>query len=306
MTPHQLRWLLILVTGLFVLSGANCPHMVRQYTNPQPRVLSASPSLEQVIEVVNRNSSQIQSFWTNRASLSGSGFPSLSASIAFQRPQRFRLQAGTGFGPEIDLGSNDQLFWFWVKRNQPAVFFCRHDQFAGSEAQRATPFEPQWLIEALGVVEFDRNLPHQMTLQANDRIRIDTTRDTPEGPVAKVTIVDGSQGWVLEQYVYDVRRRLVASAIASGHRRDPMTNLVMPASVQITSPQAQLSLRIDLGNVEINRLTDDRPALWSMPSIAGATAVNMGDPNFHLPEPQPAMTTTRRGAPPAGWQRSGR
>ena len=71
----QLRWLLLIVTGLFALSGASCPQMLRQYTNPLPRVLPPSPTLEQVIEVVNRNSSQIHSFSTNHASISGTGFP---------------------------------------------------------------------------------------------------------------------------------------------------------------------------------------------------------------------------------------
>ena len=69
------RWLLLLCTGLLALSGASCPQMLQQYTNPLPRVLPPSPTLEQVIEVVNRNNSQIQSFSTNRASLSGPGFP---------------------------------------------------------------------------------------------------------------------------------------------------------------------------------------------------------------------------------------
>jgi hypothetical protein len=298
MTRYQSRCLLLLVTGLFALSGASCPQTLRQYTNPLPRVLPASPNLEQVIDVVNRNSAGIESFTTNRASISGAGFPSLTASIAFQRARRFRLQAGTGFGAELDLGSNDDLFWFWVKRNQPpGVYFCRHDQFAASQARQMTPFEPQWLIEALGVVEFDRSLPHKMTLLPKDRIRIDTIRNTPEGPVAKVTIVDGSQGWVLEQHVYDVRGRLAARSIASGHRRDPMTNLVMPAVVQIESPQAQVSLRIDLGNVEINRLSNDRPALWQMPSIPGTPLVDMGDPNFRLPGSATPVTAHRQPSP---------
>jgi hypothetical protein len=300
MTKYQIRWLLLLVVGLFGLSGASCPRMVQQYTNPLPRLLPASPTVEQVIEVVNRNSSAIQSFSTSRASLSGSGFPSLTASIAFQRQRRFRLQAGTGFGAEVDLGSNDDLFWFWVKRSDsPAVYFCRHDQFASSPARRMTPFEPQWLIEALGVVELDGSLPQHIKVEPNDRIRIDTIRNTPEGAVAKVTVVDGSQGWVLEQYVYDVNQRLVAKATASGHRRDPLSGLVMPTIVEIESPQAQVRMRIDLGNVEINRLTDDRPTLWTMPTFPNTPQVNIGDPSFRLPDAQPA-TATRRSPPPAG------
>jgi hypothetical protein len=162
-----------------------------------------------------------------------------------------------------------------------------------------TPFEPRWLIEALGVVQFDTGLPNHLTVLPNDRLRIDTDRDTPEGPMKKITIIDGSQGWVLEQYLYDAHRRLVARSIASGHRQDPLSGLVMPTVVQIDSPAAKLSLRIDLGNVEINRLSGDRTALWTMPSVPGAPAVDIGDPNFQFPSP-PLAATTRR---PAGRQR---
>jgi hypothetical protein len=304
MTKYQLRLLLLLTVGLFALSGASCPRIMQQYTNPLPRVLPASPTLEQVIEVVNKNSSQIQSFSTNRASISGAGFPTLTTSIAFERPQKFRMMATSFVGTELDLGSNDELFWFWVKRNQPpAVYYCRHDRFAASQTRQMMPFEPRGLIEALGVVEFDCGLPHQMTPLANDRLRIDTIRDTPEGPVKKITIVDGSQGWVLEQYLYDARRRLVAKSVASGHRRDPLSGLVMPTVVQLDCPPAQLSMRIDLGNVEINRLSGDRVALWSMPSIPGTPAVDMGDPNFQFPSPPATAATTRRSAMPGNRQR---
>ena len=53
-------------------------------------------------------------------------------------PRRVRLQAETSAtGPEVDLGSNEEVFWFWVNRNEPpAVYFDRHSQRAGSAAQK--------------------------------------------------------------------------------------------------------------------------------------------------------------------------
>jgi hypothetical protein len=239
--------------------------------------LPPNPTVEQVVEVVNRNSSQIQSFSTNQASISGTGFPSLGASVAFQRQKRFRLRAGTGLtGTEVDLGSNDDLFWFWLRRNQPpALYYCRHNQFASLATSQAIPFEPRWLVEALGVSELDPGLPHQLTTLPNDRLRIDTIRDTPEGPVKKITILDGSQGWVLEQYIFDPQRRLLASSVASEHRRDPLSGLVMPRVVAIHCPPAQFSMRIDLGNIEINRLSGDPASLWSMPNYPGASLVDL-------------------------------
>jgi len=282
--------------------------MLQQYANPLPRVLPPSPTLEQVVEAVNRNSSQINSFSTNQASLSGPGFPSLGASVAFERQRRFRLRAGTGLtGTELDLGSNDELFWFWMHRNQPpAVYFCRHEQFATSPARQTTPFDPGWLIEALGVVAFDPGLPHQLTVLPNDRVRIDTIRNTPEGPVTKITIVDGSQGWVLEQHLFDVQRRLVASSVASQHRRDPLSGLIMPKVVSINCPLAQFAMRIDLGNVEINRVAGDPATLWSMPSYPGAPPVDIGDPRFQpIAAPAPVASSAQRPPPQVARPRPG-
>ena len=121
--------------------------------------------------------------------------------------------------------------------------------------------------------------------------------------MTKVTIIDGSQGWILEQHLYDARRRLLAKSVASGHRRDPLTSLVMPTVVEINCPPAQLAMRIDLGNVEINRLSGDPAALWSMPSYPNAPLVDMADPKSWPPaSPAQAAATTRRTAPPPEWR----
>ncbi len=280
--------------------------MLQRYTNPLPRVLPPSPTLEQVIATVNGNSSQIQSFVSTRASIGGSGFPSLPANIAFERPRRFRLRAGGITGTELDLGSNDELFWFWLKRNQPpAMYFCRHDQFAASPARQAIPFEPGWLIEALGVAEIDPALPHQgPTLLPNDRLRVDTILNTPEGPATKVMILDGSQGWILEQYLYDSRRQLLASSIASQHRIDPLTGRVMPRVVTIRCPPAQLTMRIDLGNVEINRAPGDPASLWTMPSYPNVPLVDLADPrNFPSSGAAPVAASNQRPLPASNWPR---
>ena len=95
MDGYRCGLLTLVVVGLLGLSGAGCPQMFTQHTTPAPRVLSGSPSLEQVIQAVNRNSTQIQSYSTNSATLSGAGWPTLRANIAFQRPRMFRLRAET-------------------------------------------------------------------------------------------------------------------------------------------------------------------------------------------------------------------
>jgi hypothetical protein len=286
-TPRR-QWLFLIAAGLFCLSGANCRE-TWPYA-PPPRILPPSPTLQQVVEAVNNNNGRIQSFTSNRASVSGPGFPSLRASVAFQRTLKFRLRAETGLtGAEFDLGSNDELFWFWLRRGDPpAVYFCRHDRLAACQARQLLPIKPQWLIEALGVCELNPALPHQGPYQLpNDRLQICTALDSPDGPLTKTTIIDAGQGWILEQHWFDSRRQLLASAYSSRHRCDPLSGLYMPGEVRIICPAAQFDMTIDLGQPEINRVAEQPPGLWTMPVLPGVPAVDISDPNFAPPASPP-------------------
>ncbi len=289
---HRSWLLLLLVVGLFALSGASCPNMLRPQAPPLPRALPPSPTLDQLIQVVNGNNSRIQCFYTGHATLSGQGIPALSTRIAFWRPRFFRLYASDLTGGEVDLGSNPDLFWYWVRRAQPPwIYYCRHDQFANSPARHTIPVQPDWLIEALGVSEIDPGLPHQgpFPLQG-DRLELRTIRESPDGPVTKVTIFDAAQGWILEQHILNAQGIPLASAVASQHRRDPLSGLVMPGVVVVNCPTAQFSIRIDLGPVEINRLAGNTTELWKMPQIPGTPAVNLANPNIQpLASQQPAI-----------------
>lgn len=286
MDGHRSCLLLLVLTGLLGLSGASCPNMVQPWQPMAPPVLPTTASLQQIIQVVNQNNSQIQSYSANQARLSGSGFPTLRANLAFERPQRFRLRAETGLtGPELDLGSNDQLFWFWVKRDPnrqpPGIYYCRHDQFAASPARQMIPIDPALLIEALGTAEIDPSLSYQGPFfsPTGDRVEIRSVHETATGPVTKAMVIDAQKGWVVEQSVFDAQGRLLAKSTASRHRRDPLTNLVMPSVVEIVSPPAQFSLHLDLGNVQINRLSGNPAELWTMPYYAGSPMVDLCNPN---------------------------
>jgi len=283
---------------LVAAGGAGCPRMMGQYSN-MPRMLPPQPSLEQVIAVVNRNSDQIQSFSTDQASISVTGAPTLRASVAMERPARFRLQADTALtpGPEFDLGSNEEMFWFWFRGDpQQAVYYCRHDQFAQSAARDAIPIAPAELIDALGLARFDPALPHQgPVLRPDGRLEIRTIRETDEGPVTRITWVNPG-GWIVGQFFYDAQGQLALQTVASGHRRDPLSGLVMPTVVDVFCPPSKLRpspfrMRINLGNVAINAPSATRPERWQMPSYEGSRFVDLGDPNVRF---EPAPVAGRR------------
>ncbi len=290
---------LLLPSLLALLAGqGGCAWLHGMYglREPPPQVLPPGAGLEQVIAAVNRNNSQIQSLNSESATLASPHAPTLTAKFAYQRPCFFRLKARTEWtGDEVDLGSNAQLFWFWVKRNvPPALYYCRYDQFAASQARRMIPIEPSWLMEALGTLEIDPNLHHDGPYpdpNNHNRIWIRTLLNTPDGPNKKVTFIDPVSAWVLEQQVYDAQDRLRARSIAESYKRNSRTGLYVPTAVTVECPAFNFSMRIDLGDVQVNQPLPNPAALWAIPVIPGYRMVDLGNPSEFY---GPPATAARR------------
>ena len=109
---------LLIWGGLFAASGATCPKRGDSGGVLPPEAFAAPPTLEQVVQAVNANSAPVRQLQAEGATLSVQGLPSLRANLVMERPRRFRLVGSLlgVTGPEIDLGSNDELLWMWVKR----------------------------------------------------------------------------------------------------------------------------------------------------------------------------------------------
>ena len=279
---------LLAVAGLvFAASGASCPQLLQQYTQQIPRALPDNATLAQVVDVVNNNAGRIENLYTSHGSISVPGMPSLRALIAYQRQRNFRLRADTAFtGAEVDVGSNEQLFWYWIKRNQPpAFFYCQHDQFAASQARQVLPIEPAWLIRALGVVSFEPGVVHEGPIPVSaGRLEVRTPPLLPGGNT-RVTVIDASRGVVLEEHVYDPHGTRLATALLSRHRRDGTTGITLPRHVDLHLPAARLEIGLDLNNLQVNTLNANQADLFAKPAYPGYAEVNLADPNLRLIEP---------------------
>jgi len=306
------RLLFLLV--VFSASGATCQRSL--VTNPfgtpgpiAPEVLAEGASREQIIAAVNQNSAKIQSLSVTGASITIPdvfGLPLLNGNIAAERPGRFRLTAGTSItGQEIDLGSNDELFWMWARRNQPpAVYSCRHDQFANSAIRQMMPVEPAWLLAALGMVElnptqvFDGPLP-----RGDGTVELRSHMPSVAGTLQRVTVIDARRAWVVEQHVYDqTGTTLLASAVAESHRYYPVEQVSLPGRISLRLPSANLAMTIDLGSVQINQLAGDRQQLFSLPSFQGYPQHDLGGTPVAMPIPgRPIASPAASGVAPTAY-----
>lgn len=277
-----------IVCGIVLAAGGSqCIRRdVNNYYSYGPRVLTQTPTGTDIMQAVNRNTALIRSLYTTDASLDAAGAPSLRANIAMERPRRLRLRAETALtGAELDLGSNDERFWFWLRRNQPpTLYHCRHDQFAASSARQLLPVNPEWLLDAVGMVTFDPAGQHsapQKTRAGDWEIR--STVNGPTGPMSKTTVVDEAHGFVLEQHLYDERNTLIASALTSKHWRDPGSGAVVPQQIDINWPSTKFSLRLDVRKWVVNSIPADPTQLFTMPTYPGWAVVDLADPSLRMP-----------------------
>lgn len=308
---------LFMAAVLTAATGAQCNRRdVGGYTSYGPRVLTQNPSLGDVVKVVNDNSAKIRSLYTTDATLTVTGAPSLRANLALERQKKLRLRAETALtGAELDLGSNDDLFWFWVKRNPPpTIYYCRHSQYAQSAAKQVLPIEPEWLFDALGLAWFDPNLQHSSPVRnAQGRLEVTTTMPGPNGNKTKKTVIDEARGWVIEQHLFDERGTLIATAVTNRHTMDPATGAIVPQEIVVSSPANQFQMKLDVKQWTVNQLAADPAQLFAMPNVPGWSVVDLADPRmqFGAPAaqvPPPAATgdgLTPLTAQPTSWNAAG-
>ena len=191
-------------------------------------------------------------------------------------------------GAEIDLGSNDELLWMWVRRApQPAIYYARHEQFHLSPATQMLPIDPAWLTEALGVAYLDPLAQHEGPFQTGDRrLEIRSRVFSPQGEMSRMTLVDDKYGFVVEQRVHDPAGRLIAVARASEHRHYPEVRVTLPHRVQVTLPPAQMAITFEVPRYTINQLSGDPVNIFAMPQMNGYPLIDLADPRLLAPTGQ--------------------
>ena len=272
------RTLLATLLGLLLFAGASCPRRVVPTGPVAPIVFQATPTTAQIIQVVNQNTQRIAQLQTTDATLDVVGAPSLRASLAMERPQRFRMIARTGItGDEVDVGSNDEYFWFWARRaSPPAVYYARHDQTYDPRVQSVMPIAPHWLVEAMGLVWLDPNRTYEGPFpRGPNQLELRYVEPTPYGSVTKLLVIDAQRGQISHLAVYGPNGQLMAAANCSNFQYDPVSLAWLPRQIDVQLPEAETQLTLTVDNYIINQLQADPAQLFSMPSIPGAPPVNL-------------------------------
>lgn len=273
----------VLFSGCLAVSWPGRPTVAQS-----PVRFAKKPTLEEAVAAINANGRPIENIQTQAATISSPGLPTLRANLSLAPARQMRLQAGlTGVsGTDLDLGSNDELFWMWSRWMQPpAIFYARHEAYRQSPARQILPIEPHWFIEALGVMQLDpANRVTGPHVPRPGHLELRLSLPSPVGEMTKIIVLDDRYGLILQQNVYDERGQLIATADLSQHRYYPDLNVSLPLLVEMRLPPAQLAFRLEVGDYYLNRLIEDPAQRFAMPDT-GAPKVDLADPRFRLMAP---------------------
>ena len=241
-------------------------------------------SLAEITAAINRNSMAIRNMSTENGQIMAPGIliPPQTR-LTFERPKRLRIQSSVAMsGQELDFGSNDMLFWIWNRRlPEKEMYFCRHDQFPTCPVRNLVPIEPDWIIEAIGIVEFLPTDLHEGPVQTEDgHLAIISRRQTATGQFVKRTVIDAKTAWVLRQEMYSPQNELVALAISSDHRYDNNTGVHYARRVEVKFQGSKGKVILDLGTPTFNTTMPFNSAMFQMPNFDGFRAVDICGPEF--------------------------
>ncbi len=278
---RQTRTLFILLGLVFTTGGATCiPKRPISEFQP-PNVFTTPPEIHQIAEVLNR-SRAIQQLQSNAVSIRVPGVPALSARMVWERPRRFRMTGGLSrmTGTDFDLGSNDEVFWMATRHGpSPTLYFARHDLFATQMERQILPVSPEWLIEALGIIELDPSTVIGVpSIQADGQMEIESTLASPIGQYRRTIYVDPKSAVVRRVLLRDPTGRLLATSSLSDHQYYSSIQSSLPRRIQaqlIPTGSPPMDMQIDVGFYTINDNQGQDPERWSPPDVAGYTVYDL-------------------------------
>jgi hypothetical protein len=291
-----LRLTVMLLVCVSLTGSTGCTRGVLWRTK-EPGLAPVDPPLgpdataEEILARVNKNAyseyspNGLRAYRSDSVTVRMSGVPAaMRASLVVEAPRNLRLRVAhpvTG-GEAVDLGSNDEKFWVWIKESpQQNVITCSHDHVAAAAkvCPLPLPFRPDWLMEVLGVTPISGSGYEVRRTNAKSPIveLVSVQRTPDQQPIRRIVKVDTVHGVVLEHRVETLEGTKIAKAVLFRHFRDPSTELILPRQINIDWPidGQPLALSLEFNAIDFNTQPES-VAMWTPPQMADYPELDIG------------------------------
>jgi len=256
--------------------------------DPLPVVFNRTPTQAELVQHITNNNSKFRQLSSDLV-VSLDGTPKLRGTMQLELPRQMRIKAGVIGMSGVDVGSNDENFWVWTKvrlpNQKPAIFHASHEGFknANSSVRQAIPLEPVWLLEGLGLIQFEQTDVHRgPSVTPEGHLRLTSFRQTPRGINARVVLVHAKHGTVLQQALYvsqnsNSQYKLIAYTDSMDYKYFPKQGTSLPEKIEMHLFQngQQAKMIIEASDFQFNSLYGDPYQMWAMPTPQGVQAIDL-------------------------------
>jgi hypothetical protein len=261
------------ILGFSVLLASGCtPQRIINDRPPPQGPETPPPTAAALVEYMNQNAERIkegQAVQSTRVSINcsqGRQSVGLEGMMVCQYPRNFRLKANLLGQPGADVGSNNDEFWYWIsKADPPYVFHCSHADLQQGKVRRLPfPFQPDMVVNALGLAHYDDKKNYEVKVGANHRtIELIEEATSPQGePIRKVTVFNRNQvqapnPQVIAHVLRDPQGKEICTATISEVVVNQQTGAILPTKVQLSWPGEKLKMNMQMYDLQVVTVTPE-------------------------------------------------
>jgi hypothetical protein len=238
---------------------------VRDQPSVPPALPDQKANVPALVNYLNLNARKVQSVRAKvdmDCKAEGRAF-GLSGAMACQKPRDFRLRGSVLGKPAVDIGSNNDEFWYWISQaTPPYVYHCSYRDLATGKVPVPFPFQPEMVMAAMGIAEYDDKAKYELREHTKPAVlELVQEATSPSGqPVKRITIFNryavqrAGEPQVLAHVLQDANGKLICRATVQKVMADPRSGATVPTKVKLEWPEQRLEMTMMLTDVQANVL----------------------------------------------------
>jgi hypothetical protein len=268
----------------------------------QARPLPENVDAATLVRSLNDTAAHLQSLQASDLTIDareGNQPVGLTGIMNCQKSKNFRLVAYVLGSQAVDMGSNDQEFWYWIsKADPPYLVHCSYQDLARGGVYLPFPFQPDWVLETLGMAEYNPAANYQVQVGQKVVYLIEQTTSAQGQPVRKVTVFDrttatSGRPTVIAHVLQDATGKEICSAQVADLRVDPSSGATYPHVVKLMWPAQKIEMKMTLDGVRVNGLpAGQQLAVFQRPQLRNVREIDLA----RLPAQPTAQVQRVRGS----------
>lgn len=182
----------------------------------------------------------------------------LSGELYYEKPEKFRLKISSILGDELDIGSNDELFWYWSRRDKdPGLHYAKHKDY--NKTRLKSGFNPRFMMRSLGISEIVITEDTKVVETDTDLIIVYQRKNASGKPILVSIFINKEKELIDGFIVTDMDGKPQASADIQSRNQDGMPTKILyvwhteDKALLLEFPKCQFNINIS-------------PRNWKMPN----------------------------------------